>query len=161
MASVKLKFKTDKTLKDGTHPIVIQVIHNRRRKVFYLGYSAKKSQWDKDNNRIKSTHPEHKNIKSRIKNSMRHLNNIIADFENRHQKFSLNDIERKYKLKSSSEKFLDYADKLIKALKESGKKGNAIVYQNCKDSVSSFTRGKDILIEEIDYQFIKKYQKYL
>ena len=85
MASVKLKFKTDKTLKDGTHPIVIQVIHNRRRKVFYLGYSAKKSQWDKDNNRIKSNHPEHKNIKSRIKNSMRHMNNIIADFESMHK----------------------------------------------------------------------------
>jgi integrase len=161
MASVKAKFKTDKTLKDGTHPIVIQVIHNRRRKVFYLGFSATKSQWDEDKNTIKSNHPDSALIKSRIKNATLILKTILVEFENKHQQFSLEDVERKYKLQGSDEKFIGYVDGLIKSFQVSGKKGNAIVYQNCRDSVSAFIRGKDVPLVNIDYAFITKYQKYL
>jgi hypothetical protein len=78
MASVKFKFKTDKTLSDGTHPIVIQVIHNRRRKVFYLGHSATKAQWDEEKNKPKSNHPDQDIIKSRIKNAILQIKNIIG-----------------------------------------------------------------------------------
>lgn len=161
MASVKVKFKTDKTLKDDTHPIVIQVIHNRKRKVFYLGFSATKSQWDEDKNKIKSSHPDSALIKSRLKNATLILKNIIVEFENKHQPFSLEDVERKYKLQGSDEKFIGYVDGLIKSFRDSGRKGNAIVYQNCRDSITSYTKGKDIALVNIDYAFITKYQQYL
>jgi integrase len=161
MASIKLKFKTDKTLSDGTHPIVIQVIHNRRRKIFYLGYSAKKNQWDKDNNRIKSNHPEHKIIKSRIKNSMRHMNNIIADFENKHKPFNLEDIEKKFKLNVSTEEFDGYVDELIKKFKSEDKIGNARVYLYTKKAFNSFLNNRSIKLDEIDYKRIKDFESYL
>ena len=161
MASVKHKLKTDKTLKDETHPIVLQVIHNRKRKVFYLGFSAKKSQWDKDKNRIKNNHPDSALIKSRIKNATLLLKSIIAEFENKHELFSLEDIEKKYKLSGSDEMFFSYVDNIISAMKGSGKKGNSIVYQNCRDSVLDYTGRKEILLDSIDYQFVKNYQKHL
>ena len=77
MASVKVKFKTDKVLSDGTHPVVLQVIHNRKRKVFYLGYSATKDQWDDEKNKPKSNHPDHQLIKTKIKNTIHQLKIVV------------------------------------------------------------------------------------
>lgn len=162
MASVKLKFKTDKFLGDGSHPIVIQVIHNRKRKIFYLGHSATKAQWDDVKNQPNSNHPDHQLIKSRIKNATLQIKNIIADFENRKQRFSLDDIEKKYKNKGNTETTLEgYCEQLIKSFKETGKNGNAIVYQSTLESFKGFSKSKKYLLEEIDYSAINRYQDYL
>ena len=162
MSSVKLKFKTNKLLSDGSHPIVIQVIHNRKRKIFYLGYSATKAQWDEDKNQPKSNHPDHQIIKSRIKNAILQIKNIIADFENKKERFSLPDIEKKYKDKSDTETtFESYCEQLINIFKETGKNGNAIVYQSTLESFKGFSKSKKYLLNEIDYSLVKKYQEYL
>lgn len=162
MASVKFKFKTDKVLSDGSHPIIIQVIHNRKRKLFYLGHSATKVQWDEEKNRPKSNHPDHKIIKSRIKNAILDIKNIIADFENRKQPFSLDDIDKKYKDKGPTDtSFEGYCDQLIKSFKETGKNGNAIVYSSTLESFKGFSKSKKYLLSEIDYSTVKKYQEYL
>src|SRR5665648_371704 len=140
MASVKLKFKIDKTLSDDSHPIVLQVIHNRRRKLFYLGHSATNDQWDKDKNRPKSNHPDQKIILSRIKNATLQIKNIIADFENKKQQFNLDDIEKKFRNKAFSDtSFEGYCEYLIKSFKETGKNGNALVYQASLESFKGFS----------------------
>ncbi|AHW62325.1 Site-specific recombinase XerD [Draconibacterium orientale] len=161
MASVKVKLKNDLLLKDGSKAIIIQVLHNRKKKVFHLGYSTLDHQWDDTTNLPNSKHPDHKIIKSRLKNAVLLLKTIITDFENRHVQFSLTDVENKYKLSGSKEMFFQYTDDIIQSLRKSGKKGNAIVYKNCLDSISAFRSGKDISIENIDYHFIKRFQKYL
>ncbi len=58
MASVKIKLKQDLLLKDGSKAITIQVLHNRKKKVFHLGYSTMDSQWDDETNLPNSKHPD-------------------------------------------------------------------------------------------------------
>lgn len=162
MASVRLKYKTDKLLKDGSHPIVIQVIHKRKRKVFYLGYSAYKSQWDEEKNQPRSNHPDHQLIKSRAKNAILQIKTIIADFENGKKRFTLDDVENQYKDKVPTETtFDDYCEQLIKSFKRVGKNGNAIVYQSTLESFKGFAKSRKYLVNEIDYSVVKKYQEYL
>ncbi|MDD4426072.1 MAG: phage integrase SAM-like domain and Arm DNA-binding domain-containing protein [Mariniphaga sp.] len=161
MASVKVKLKTDKTLSDNTHPVVVQVIHNRKRKVFYLGYSATESQWDEDKKLPNSKHSERKLLLSKIENAVWDIKSIILEFENKKQKYSLEDIERLYKNKSNNDSFIIYCERLIKSLKETGKVGNASVYQSCLESIKDYTKDKDIHLNEIDYKFVKKYLEYL
>ncbi len=161
MASVKVKLKTDKILSDNTHPVVVQVIHNRKRKVFYLGYSATKEQWDEEKKLPNNKHPERKLFKSKIENAIWNIKSIILEFENKKQKFTLEDIEKHYKNKSGDESFFAYCDRLINSLKETGKIGNASVYQSCLDSVKDFVDDRKIQLDEIDYNFVKKYQEYL
>lgn len=161
MASVKLKFKTKKFLSDGSHPIVIQVIHNRKRKIFYIGYSATKEQWDEENNLPKANHPYQKLIKSKIKNAIHFIKTIILDFENKHQSFTLEDIEKEFRKKPTDSSFKSYCNSLIDLFSQTGRKGNAIVYKSALDSVIKFNNEKDIPLAEIDYQFVKKYQEYL
>ncbi len=161
MASVKVKLKKDKILKDGTHPIIIQVIHNRKRKIFYLGYSASEAQWDINKNQPQKNHRDSSLIKSKIKNTLLEIKSIILDFENKKQKFTLDDIEKNFRNKPNESSFYKYCEDLINSLKKAGKIGNASVYQSCLDSIKDFTKGKDIALTELDYSFVKKYQRYL
>lgn len=161
MASVKLKLKTDKILSDGSHPIVIQVIHNRKRKVFYLGRSATKDQWDEEKNGPNSKHPDRNLIKSRIKNALLDINTIITDFENKNQYFTLVDIERKYRTKKSDTTIDGFCEDIISSLKASGKNGNAIVYQSALESFKDFEKGRKYQLDEIDFNVIKKYEEFL
>jgi len=161
MASVKLKLKEDLLLKDGSKAITIQVIHQRKKKVFHLGYSTKDNQWDEDNNQPNNKHPDHKLIKSRIKNDILFLKTIIADFENRHQPFTLADVEKSYRNKPSTSDFKAFCKHHINTLNQQGKNGNASVYQSCLDSVLEFKGKRDILLTDIDYKFVTKYQQYL
>ena len=87
MASVKVKLKKDKILSDNSHPIVIQVIHNRKRKVFYLGYSSTEKQWDYETKLPTKKHPEHKLIKSKVENAVLDIKSIILDFEIKNKNF--------------------------------------------------------------------------
>lgn len=161
MASVKVKLKTDKLLSDDTHPIVIQVIHNRKRKIFYLGRSASKDQWDEEKNEPSIKHPDRKLIKSRIKNALLDINTIIVEFENKNQYFTLTDIERKYKTKKSDTTFDEFCEDIISSFKKLGKNGNAIVYQSALESFKDFEKGRKYQLDEIDYNLIKRYEEFL
>lgn len=161
MASVKVRLKKDLSLKDGSYAITIQVLHNRKKKVFHLGYSTMESQWDYEKNLPTSKHPDHQIIKSRLKNALLEIKTIIADFENKKKLFTLDDIEKSYKNKGTDILFEDYCDKLIQALKDQGKTGNAYIYQATLDSFKEFSKGRKLIISEIDYHTVNNYQEFL
>ncbi|WP_321289397.1 site-specific integrase [uncultured Sunxiuqinia sp.] len=161
MASVKLKFKTDKTLSDGTHPIVIQVIHNRKRKIFFIGHSATKKQWDEEKNCPNSKHPDRSLIKSRIKNATLRIKSIILDLENKHKPFSVDDIEKKYKNKLSSEMLGDYTDEIINNLKRAGKEGNSKAYQYTLNAFNKFSRGRKVRLADVNHNTVLKFEQFL
>src|SRR5690554_2478399 len=122
MASVKVKFLDKKELKDGTSPIAIQVIYNRKKKLFHLGHSLKKSEWDEENNRPNSKNTKYKLYRKRIERAINDLETIILELENEKKPFTLKDIEAKYKPNSShfSSKatFNTYVDKIVSDLEE-------------------------------------------
>ncbi|MGQ8336272.1 phage integrase SAM-like domain-containing protein [Sunxiuqinia sp. A32] len=161
MASVKLKFNTKKTLSDGTHPIIIQVLHNRRKKEFYLGRSATIEQWNIDKECTNKKHPYQAEVNSRIKNGLLTMNKIITDFENKHQHFTIDDIENKFKLKSSGETLNDYVDLLLERFEKEGKTGNSRVYKYMKNSFNRFAEGKSVKLADIDAKKIKDYESHM
>ena len=44
--SVIVILRLNKQLKDGTYPIAIQIIKNRKPAIIHLGYSVKLEEWD-------------------------------------------------------------------------------------------------------------------
>lgn len=161
MASVKARLKNDLELSDGGYAIIMQVIHDRKKKTFHLGHSALENQWNKEKGVPMSNHPDHKIIKSRIKNEVLRLKNIIAELENKGRPFTLQDVERKYKNKLSDDSFAGYCDQLINSFNETGKNGNAIVYQSLADSFEDFAGKRKYMLYEIDYHAVNRYHDYL
>jgi len=160
MASVKVKFLDKKELKDGTSPIAIQVIYNRKKKLFHLGHSLKKSEWDEENNRPNSKNTKYKLYRKRIERAINDLETIILELENEKKPFTLKDIEAKYKPNSShfSSKttFSTYVDKIVSDLEEEKRIGNAKAYANLK-SIFNKLHGENIFLKDIDESLVNEF----
>lgn len=160
MASVKLKFLKEKQLKDGTHPVAIQVIHNRKKKLFYIGHSFKIIEWDNDNNQPNTKNPNYRLYRSRIKSAITDLNAIILRLENIGEPFSVLDIEAEFKpdrnSRSESVSFNSFADDIIDSLKEENRLGNAKAYENAK-AIFNKLMGDDWLIKDVSIDVINNF----
>ncbi len=161
MASVKVILYTHKELSDGSYPILIQIIKDRKRRTISTGHSATKTQWIKKSNLPNSKHPNQSLLTTRILRIKTDINNIILALENKKKKFTVSDIVNVYQNKKSDISFEEYSTRIIDKLKTTGKNGNAIVYKSTLESVKSYTQGIDIRLDEVDYEFVKGYQEYL
>lgn len=161
MASIKVLLYEHKTLKDGSHPILIQIIKDRKRKTISTGRTASISQWNEKSNLPNSKHPNQQLLISKIKRIKTDITDIILLLENKRKPFTVTEIVNSYQKKKTDTSFEEYSNQLINSLTSTGNKGNATVYQTCLDSVKAFLNDKDVLLTEIDYQFVKKYQEYL
>ncbi len=161
MASVNIRLKKDIVLSDGSYAIIIQVLHSRRKKVFHLGHSTKLNQWDEVKNLPNSKHPEHKLIKNRIKNDVLFLKTIIADYENKHQPFTLEDIEKRFKSNNSSDTITDFTNEIIDGLIRVGKIGNSKAYLYTLNAFNKFVKYRKVKLTEINHKLITKFEAYL
>ena len=161
MASIKVILYEHKTLSNGSHPILISVIKDRKRKTISIGHSATPAQWNLKQNLPNSKHPNQSKLISRIKRIKTDINDIILEFENKKKPFTSTDVVNEYQNKSSDDSFEDYCTKLINTFKEIGKNGNAVVYQSTLESFKGFSKSKKYLLSDIDYSTVKKYQEYL
>lgn len=57
LPKIKVVLFTSKTLKDGTHPIMVRITHNRKHTYKSVGYSVHINAWDEDNHRVHDKKP--------------------------------------------------------------------------------------------------------
>jgi site-specific recombinase XerD len=160
MTSIKPLLYKHKKLKDGSHPIVLQFIKERKRKLLSLGQSAKEEEWIEDKGLPSRKHPYQSKLTNFIKGKLADANKIVIDLESKNKPYALEDIINKMKGKTSSEYLFVYFDQVIERLSKQEKKGNEIVYRCTKKSLQSFHE-EDILISDIDNRFLIAYNEFL
>ncbi|AHW62147.1 Site-specific recombinase XerD [Draconibacterium orientale] len=161
MASIKVILYTHKTLKDGSHPILIQVLKDRKRKTISLGHSATKKQWNTNQQLPNSKHPNQSLLTARIKRVKTSVNDIILKLENKEKPFSVDDIIKQFRNNGTDETFETYTDALIETLKTQGKLGNARVYTYTKNAFMAYRNEMDIKLSEIDIKIVQGFESYL
>lgn len=161
MISVKLQLYKHKTLKDGSYPILIQVLKDRKRKTFSTGYSATLEQWNPKQNLASSKHPNQQLLNKLLKRKMLEIQDLILELENDRNNFSLDDISNKIKKTDTSETFDGFTQRLIDDLTRIGKVGNARVYKFTKSTFLKSIKNQQIKLHEINYKTIKNFEDYL
>jgi integrase len=161
MASVKLHLYKHKTLKDGSHPILIQVLKDRQRKTFSTGYSAKPDQWNIAQNIPSKKHPNHKLLAQNLKRKVVEIEDSILELENSGKSYNLDDVSKKVKKDNNNESLNDYVQKLTDRFVKQGKLGNARVYKFTKDTFLKYHSEPDVQLKEIDYSKVKGFEDYL
>lgn len=160
MTSIKPLLYKHKKLKDGSHPIVLQFIKGRKRKLLSLGQSAKEDEWIEEKGIPSKKHPYQDKLRNFIKGKVADANKITLDFESKNRPYSLEDVVNKVKGKASSEYLYIYFDQVIERFNGQGKKGNEMIYRSTKSSLQSF-HTEDVLMSEIDYIIVSAYEDYL
>jgi site-specific recombinase XerD len=155
-ASVKATLYIHKTLKNGQHPIILQIIKDRKVRKISIGYSAKKDEWDFSENKPSKKHPLRKELEAVISMKMATLSKQVLALELQTDNYSAETVVKKVKRKKASNSVNGYFEEVIKGLKKNNKIGNAEIYQTCKNVINTYTGNKELAFFEVDYAFLKK-----
>lgn len=158
MASAKILLFIHKKLNDGSCPIVLQIIKDRKRKLISLGHSSTILQWDEEGNKPNKKHPNHSNLDLVIQKKLFLANKAILELEETGNNFTVEDIVLKLTTSSSNTTIFKYTDDLIKKLKRTGKIGNAIVYQTALNSFKKFRKDIDLGFNQLSFRVVKDYE---
>lgn len=147
MTSIKVHLNKSRARKDGTYPLVFQLIHQRKKRVIYSPYHLFEECFDglkgKVVNRRHKRTPLIHEINDYIMSMLRELRETIVLLEEQEKHFSVADVVALYQSHQNNSCMVTYMDKLIRMQKEEGRIGTANAYQSTLNRVSSFL-GNDV-----------------
>lgn len=162
MASVKILLRTNKTLANGTHPIVIRIIKDRKAKFMFTGKSATKEQWDEKTGLPNKKHPLHKELVILLKKKLLDAETEIIQYEKEDVYFSAETVKENLRRSKATKNFFTYIDNMIKDLEEIGQIGNRNRLISCRNAVLRFTKGNRSLdFRDITPSFLLRFEQHL
>jgi site-specific recombinase XerD len=160
MSSIRaILYKSNKKA-DGTFPIALRVINNRKVLYHQIGYSIKEADWDEKNRIVKKSFPNSARLNNLITKKLAELSAIMLDSENNDLNLTKKQIKHKIKHNNKSS-FNSVADehlsdllKLKKFNQHSGEKPRVNHFKN-------FLNNEDISFQQITPPLLKKFMIYL
>lgn len=159
IAVIRLVLRTNKVLSDGTHPIMLRV-NWRGMKERSTGYSCSVKYWDKKNEQVKKGYPNFVMVNYELKKlkdaAIRKRDSFVASGESYTPSMILEKEEVKDIIRN------DLKGLIERYIQEKGVKSRTVehwwvVYH----SIESMTGRSDILVNEVNEAFCRRYAKYL
>jgi integrase/recombinase XerD len=160
MASITLSLFKGKKLKNGSHPLVILIIHNRITRRISIGHSLFPFEWDEEKSMPKKGIENYKTLKALIAKKLAEAEKILMQMEMQSDAFSVDEIKGNIKGNSSVQSFNKYTKDLIDGMYKANRIGNANAYRWMLSVVEGFTKRKEIQFSDINYKFLKKFEQY-
>jgi len=159
MSSVKIILR-NKVNKDGTCPLALQIIKDRKKSVTHLGYNIKASDWDADKQRVKKSHPNSAHLNNFLIARVAEVNNKKLELETAKENASAKAIKNSL-LPKEEPMFFVQAEAYLNDLKEAG---NFNRYSPEKPRIGhfrEFIKGQDIAFSEITPGLLNKFSIFL
>lgn len=167
MSSVKLLLNKDRILKDGSYPLVFQIIHNRRKKLIYTSFGVSMNEFDVEKGKLIYISDvvrhlkEVRSINRSLAKQRLSIESHISELEQRSADFSVDDIIARYKVEYNPLSLLHYMDMQIELKKDLHKEGTLAAYRSTRVSVASYIGHKEIKINDVTSSFLRNYEQYL
>lgn len=163
MISIKIILDERSKKKDGTYPLKIRIILNRRSFHIALGYSIPPNEWDDSNQKIKSGSKTVSNttrFNAILNSKKQEVFDVLLKLQDEGSLEEMSWARLKDHLtRNSSETLaLEFGEEIVKELVEARKIGNARVYRTMLSSLQTYLNGKDLPLGRINFSFIKKYE---
>lgn len=160
MASIKIILYKHKKLKNGKHPIVMQIIHKSKIKKISLGYEASIKEWNFTTSRPNRKHPNYKRLFVFIEKKQSEANNIMLKFEDENEDYTIDELMEQIAPKKDNKSFFFYTQSIIEELQKTNKFGNAKAYKTVLNSVIEFSKNKDFHLTKINYKWLKSFENF-
>ena len=164
MASIKVKFRpSTNENKEGT--IYYQIIQNRVIRQLKTDYRLFVYEWNEVESSIIITNSSRQNdlqsIEERIDWDIKRLQSIITHLENKRVKYTADDIISTFQKQANEQSLFNFMQGVIAQLQQMGKQRTSETYRCTLKSFMQFREDKDVLLEDIDSDFMLMYEAYL
>jgi len=162
MTSIKVLIRSKK-LKNGEHPIILQILKNGKAKIFSIGFSCHKKHWNVKLGEIRASHPNHLQINRVLDKVKVRARNILSDFILEEKDFTLEAFEKRFRLdaRKTNQNIFDFWDEIIAEFRLAGRMGNARVNADSKRALLRFNRTTVLNFREVDITLLQKFEAHL
>ena len=160
MASVKVVLIKEKINKKGEAPLSLRIIKDRKSKYLGLGIRLDPQQWDEEKQRLRKSHPNSVRLNNFIAQKVAEAEGIAFELETGNKSISSLSIKENVNGKTLPG-FLEFFEESIKTLKDANKIGTYAQHCSVLKKLKKYLKNQDIPIEDVDYNFLKKYESYL
>ncbi len=164
--TTKIILRTNKTLPDGNHPIVLRITEDGRVSEVSTKKAASIDQWDKKSQCVSTKSPNHKSINALLDNIKVKVTFYFANLgdDQTPKASAIKDIVERLTgavKKAPTKKLLEFFDDEIERLKSMDRLGYASVHVMTKSRLSKYMNGVDLAFEDIDLNFIRKFEDWM
>lgn len=142
MATVKTVLVKGRSNRSGKFPLVVQVLHKRRKKVVYTGFSIPDTLFDPVKGRVidggENTPESIRRINNRCESISRVLLKCISMIEKKSREYEIEDVFRTYGVLTREAGFYFYFSRKIRELRECGHEGTARAYASSLRSMQRY-----------------------
>ena len=159
MSSVKLIFRESKKKKDGTIPFYIRITRNRKSKFLSTGISIIPEQYDSKNNKVKK-HKNSARLNATLIQKLADAQNVALELESKDKYVTTEKIKNQIVGKRGTSFTQFYKDDLAELLSKD-KLGTHDKAKAVFSKFETYVKSTEVQFNEIDYDFLKKYESYL
>jgi integrase/recombinase XerD len=159
MGSIKVLLKKNKQNEDGSYPVYIRAIKDRKTRFMALGIKLFENQWDEKEQRVKKNHPNSVRMNALVSKKKAEAEAENLDLVLEERTFNAHSFEQ-VKGRSKHD-FFQFAQKYIDNLQATGKIGT---YRRAKytiEKLKAYKNQEPLYFHELTVQFLKDYQEHL
>lgn len=161
MPKIKVVLYRSKTYKNGTHPVMLRVTHNRQIKYYSLNANCRQEQWDNSkalfNKKYRGYHEKNRLLRILEERAYKVLDTFLRD----NKPFSFHSFEQQFINEPKSITVFAFFDEIVEDLLKKEKIGNYKAYRQTKGMLEKFFEKKKLMFTDIDYRFLKKFEVFL
>lgn len=166
MTSVKVRLYTYRANKEGTFPLVFQIIHSRKKRVIYTPFHLNKENFNNRKNcvvtRRRGTHIPVDKINEYIRKLTDELDRVIDFLDSQNMTYSVDDIVELYKSNQNNKGVLVYIKKLMVQLHEENRMGTLNAYKSTLNRLIRFPLLKEnFCFCDLNVRWINNFIAYL
>lgn len=159
MSKISFHVELDNRVKkDGTQNIQLRITQARKMYRVSIGHSIEKRHWNEEKKEVRKTHPQHLLINAATKAKILEVEKTYLKSQVGGKKVSASTLKKQLKKEIIGDSFLEYAKLRSNKIDNPSTKRTAIAIIN---KLEVFLKGNDLLFEEITYDWIKEYERYL
>ncbi|MEJ6614656.1 MAG: Arm DNA-binding domain-containing protein, partial [Saprospiraceae bacterium] len=163
MASVNVIHRLSKPKKDGSFPLYLQVINNRKPSEMSLKLSLQAEEWDSTKQLVKRKNPRYKALNSQIRNIKLKIDEIIHNLEMSNQSYVGLDVIQLYKIPITTESLdtnlCEFLTAHVISNPENLQINSLKAYSNLISCLSNYA--PNLLFSELNDDFLFAYEKHL
>jgi len=159
MATAKIVLYKHKTYNNGRHPLVIQLIINRKVKRISINRSLYPEEWDAKAGLPTEIALHRKEVTEKVIDVRAKIAKTLTTLERDKPNFQFDDFVNLFSDKRTSISLTEYTNSLINRFKETNRLGNAYSYENALKALQKYAKKKEVLFTDIDITFLNKWKE--
>lgn len=163
MSSIKITLNVSSPSKEDTYPLVLQLIHQRNKKIVRTTYSVKKQDFDANTGTVKFTTNtpytfSEKEVNDVLAKRIAQMEDVLAYLNEYIGEYNVADAIALYKIECKSSLVVVFAAKMVRELRGNDQQPTSNAYQSTIKKLLVYTGGSKLTFDEIDREWIERYR---